>query len=114
MSYFAQVENGTVTNVIVAEQEFIDSGVVGTNWIETSTDGSFRKHRAGIGYTYDIIDDVFYAPTPYPSYILNKTTYVWEAPVPYPTDGKFYVWKEDLVNWLEVKGKQISKGLQPL
>jgi hypothetical protein len=114
MSYFAQVENGIVINVIVADQEFIDSGVVGTNWIETSADGSFRAHYAGIDFIYDSIDDVFYPPAPYASWILNKTTYTWESPIPYPTDGKFYVWKEDILNWLEVKGKQISTGTQTL
>lgn len=114
MSYFAQIENGLVTDVIVAEQEFIDSGALGSNWIETSDDGSFRGGYAGVGYFYDSTDNVFYPPSPHPSWVLNKTTYTWETPIPYPTDGKVYVWKEKIVNWLEVKNKTLSTGIQTL
>ena len=48
------------------------------------------------------MNDVFYAPQPYPSWVLNKTTWVWEPPVPYPTDGKVYNWDEATKNWVEV------------
>jgi hypothetical protein len=77
MSHFAKIENNIVTNVIVAEQEFIDTQS-GT-WIQTSynthgnvhygQDGNddggvaLRANYAGIGYTYDTDNDVFYAPT---------------------------------------------------
>jgi hypothetical protein len=61
-----------------------------------------RANYAGIGYTYNAYDDVFYAPQPYPSWILNTSTWLWEAPVPYPTDGKFYTWDEATQSWVEV------------
>jgi hypothetical protein len=67
-----------------------------------------RANYAGIGFTLDnsvVIDGVvgvFYAPQPYPSWILNTSTYLWEAPVPYPTDGKDYVWDEATLSWVLV------------
>jgi hypothetical protein len=54
----------------------------------------FRKNYAGIGYTYDQTRDAFIPPKPYPSWTLNETTCLWEAPVTYPTDGNIYVWNE--------------------
>ena len=63
---------------------------------------AFRKNYAGIGYTYDSVIDGFIPPQPYPSWLLNITTGLWEAPVPYPTDGKQYVWDEDAQSWVKV------------
>jgi hypothetical protein len=116
MSHFAKIENGLVTNVIVAEQEFVD-GQEGT-WIQTSynTRGGkhydqegnedsiapLRKNYAGVGSTYDSDKDAFYCPKPYPSWSLNDTTCIWESPVAYPTDGKMYRWDEDTTAWVEV------------
>ena len=121
MSHFAKVQNGVVTEVIVAEQDFINSGLVGpaSEWVQTSyntrggvhygedgqPDGgtALRGNYAGIGYTYDSTHDVFYAPQPYPSWTLNNTTWMWEPPVPYPTDDKMYQWNEEARNWVEVQ-----------
>lgn len=131
MAHFAKVENGIVTDVIVADQTFIDSGVVGdpSLWIPTSyntygnvhyapsppaepmtPDGGtpLRANYAGIGYTYDpavVINGVvgvFYAPQPYPSWVLNTNTYLWQPPVPYPTDGGTYTWDEATQSWVPV------------
>jgi len=110
MSHFAKINNGIVTEVIVAEQDYIDS-LDGT-WLQTSynTQGNqhpegrpLRGNYAGIGYTYNATNDVFYAPQPYASWILNNTTWTWEAPVAMPTDGKVYNWNEELNNWKEMK-----------
>jgi hypothetical protein len=109
MSHFARVTDGKVTQVIVAEQDFIDN-LDGT-WLQTSynTHGNqhpegrpLRGNYAGIGYTYDFTNDVFYAPQPFPSWTLNNATWLWEAPVAYPTDGKIYKWNESITNWEEV------------
>jgi hypothetical protein len=62
----------------------------------------FRGNYAGIGYIYDATNDVFYAPQPYPSWTLNESTWLWEAPIAYPTDGKEYIWDESITNWKEV------------
>jgi hypothetical protein len=113
MAHYAKIENGIVTQVIVAEQEFINSGYAGksTDWVQTSynTYGNqhpegrpLRGNYAGIGYTYDSANDVFYAPQPYPSWTLNNTTWLWEAPTPMPTDGKFYIWDELTLSWIEI------------
>ena len=122
MSHFAKVENGIVTSVIVAEQEFINSGVVGdpSLWIQTSynTRGgihyqpnsnipsedqskSLRKNYAGIGFQYDQQRNAFIPPKPieFFSFILNEQTCLWEAPIPYPNDGKLYNWNEQNQTW---------------
>lgn len=124
MSHFAKVENGIVTQVIVAEQDFIDSGAVGdpSSWIQTSyntyagqhRDGGtpLRKNYAGIGMVYDAVKDAFYAPQPFPSWVLDEQTCIWNAPVPMPADAgqgdppKFYNWDEATTNWVEATPQQ--------
>lgn len=60
---------------------------------------AFRKNYAGIGYLYDATRDAFISPQPYPSWTLNNFSCLWEAPVPYPTDGKLYYWDEATQSW---------------
>jgi hypothetical protein len=69
-------------------------------WKQTSYNGSFRKNYAGIGYRYDSVLDAFIPPKPYFSWLLNTDTCQWQAPVPYPTDGAFYVWDEQKQEWI--------------
>jgi len=106
MSYFAQIDLETkkVINVIVAEQEVIDSGMIGdpTQWIETSKDGSIEKNYPGVGYTYVEELDAFVPPKPFNSWLLDETTASWKAPVEMPNDGKCYEWVERILNWIEV------------
>jgi hypothetical protein len=110
MSHFAKVIDGIVTEVLVIEQDVIDTGLFGepSLWIQTSynTYGGqhpegrpLRKNYAGIGYTYDATRDAFISPQPYPSWILNEDTCLWESPVPYPSDGEIYIWEEALQEW---------------
>lgn len=63
---------------------------------------AFRKNYAGIGYEYNEFIDGFVPPKPYPSWILNEATGLWDPPVPYPTDGKRYEWDEATQSWVEV------------
>ena len=111
MSHYAKVLNGQVTQVIVAEAEFFTTFVDSSpgQWIQTSynTYGNqhpngtpLRGNYAGVGYTYDSANDVFYAPQPYPSWTLNQSTWSWESPVPMPTDDQVYKWDEATVNWI--------------
>jgi len=62
----------------------------------------FRKNYAGYGYYYDAERDAFIPPKPYPSWVLDEATCWWQAPVTQPTDGKIYVWDENLINWVEI------------
>ena len=106
MSHFAEINSdGVVQRVIVAEQDFINSGLVGDsfNWVQTSYNGNFRKNYAGIGYTYDKTRDAFIPPQPYPSWTLNEETCQWDSPVSYPEDDKNYSWDEDTTAWVEVE-----------
>jgi hypothetical protein len=73
-----------------------------TNWKQTSYNASFRKNFAGVGFTYDAVLDAFVPPKPFPSWLLNTVTCQWQAPVPYPTDGKMYSWDEKTQSWVEV------------
>jgi|TARA_R110001606_G_scaffold389026_1_gene554766 hypothetical protein len=101
MSHFAKIENNIVTEVIAAEKDFINSGLVGDEflWVQTSYNNNFRKNYAGVGDTYDAARNAFIKPKPYPSYILNESTCVWEAPVTYPDDGDVYTWNETDQAW---------------
>jgi hypothetical protein len=124
MSHFAKVENGKVTAVIVAEQDFIDSGLVGepSLWVQTSyntrrgvhyiadsdtpsSDQSkaLRKNYAVIGGFYDSKNDAFYDIQPYPSWVLNTSTWLWESPIPCPGDVRNYYWDEATLSWLVVE-----------
>lgn len=91
MADYAQLTDSVVTNVIVAEQDFIDTLPDADSYIVLS-DG------AGIGDTYDAVNNVFIKPQPFDSWILNAE-FIWESPVPYPNDGKRYVWNEDTTLW---------------
>ena len=113
MSHFAKVIDGIVTEVLVIEQDVIDTGLFGDPalWVQTSynTYGGqhpegrpLRKNYAGIGYTYDAARDAFIAPQPFASWLLNEDTCLWNAPVAYPDDGKPYYWDEDTLSWIEV------------
>jgi hypothetical protein len=113
MAHYAFLNaNNIVTDVIVGidEDQLID-GISPEEWygqfrgqkcLRTSYHGNIRVRYAGIGYRYDEIRDAFIPPQPYLSWIFNETTLDWEAPVPYPTDGKDYVWDESIQNWVEV------------
>ena len=109
MAHFAKVVDGIVEQVIVADtKEWCESNL-GGEWVQTSynTYGNvhpeyrpLHKNYAGIGYHWD--GTGFYAPQPYPSWSLNSDSYLWEAPVAYPEDGKRYDWNEATTSWVEV------------
>lgn len=63
---------------------------------------AYRKNYAGIGYYYDSIRDAFIPPKPFPSWTLNEESCLWDSPLPYPNDGKRYMWNEDILNWQEI------------
>jgi hypothetical protein len=112
MAHYAFLdESNIVTEVIVGidETELIE-GKSPEDWygefrgqrcIRTSYNGNIRYNYAGIGYTYDPVDDAFISPQPFPSWILNSNKH-WEAPLPYPQDDKMYVWNEETQSWDEM------------
>jgi hypothetical protein len=104
MSHFAEINSeGVVQRVIVAEQDFINSGLVGDsfNWVQTSYNNNFRKQYAGKGYTYDKSKDKFLAPQPYASWSLDSSD-DWQPPTAMPDDDKRYSWDEDTTAWVEI------------
>lgn len=119
MAHFAKIIDGIVTEVLVIEQDVIDTGLFGDPalFVQTSynTYGGqhpegrpLRKNYAGIGYTYDAERDAFIAPQPFASWTLNEDTCLWGAPTPYPDDGKVYTWDEATLAWIEVT---LSEGV---
>tara|TARA_B100001964_G_C14028803_1_gene507312 strand:+ start:412 stop:762 length:351 start_codon:yes stop_codon:yes gene_type:complete len=106
MTHFVKLdENNVVTQVIVAEQDFINSGAVGDSflWVQTSYNNNFRKQYAGIGFSYDKTNDVFISPKPYESWTLDAS-FNWQPPTPMPDDDEDYEWYEDTQAWGEYTG----------
>jgi len=113
MAHYAFLDdNNIVTEVItgIDETELIE-GLDTETWYgnfrgqvckRTSYNGNIRKNYAGIGFTYDPVRDAFIPPKPYESWLLNEDSCLWEAPVAYPNDGKFYTWDEENQSWNEV------------
>jgi hypothetical protein len=122
MSHFAQIdENNVVQQVLVIDQAEIDTGNWGdpATWIQTSYNTSggvyytpntgtpdpdqskaLHKNYAGVGFTWDGVG--FAPPTPYPSWVLNSFSYLWEAPVPMPEPNSppYYDWDEATLSWV--------------
>jgi len=119
MAHYAKVNQGLVTQIIVAEEDFFETfqDTSPGTWIQTSyntrggkhyqEDGTessdqskaLRKNFAGIDFTYDTSKDAFISPKPYDSWTLNNTTCLWEAPVASPSDDGRYVWNEADQTW---------------
>ena len=132
MGHYAKVLDGKVTQVITAKEDFFQTFVDTSpgQWIKTSynTRGgvhyepdsdtpsadqskALRKNYAGIGYNYDPVKDIFYPPQPFPSWVLDDNTALWNAPVPYPNDGKLYTWDEATVSWVEVPAPPVPPAV---
>lgn len=118
MAHFAQVNEFDVVQqvIVVADSDCLDANgneseavgaafchnLLGGRWLQTSYNNNLRVRFAGIGYKYDAIRNAFIPPQPYLSWVFNESTLDWQSPVPYPTDGKTYVWDESIQQWVEV------------
>lgn len=109
MAHFAKIENNIVTQVLVVHNDLEHRGAdflandlgLGGTWVQTSYNNNFRKQYASVGFTYDAVNDVFIAPQPYPSWILNDN-FDWVAPIAQP-EGNNYYWSEIDLKWLNVE-----------
>jgi len=90
MGHFAKIEDGLVTQVVVADDDKAD-------WLT-----KLRFNYAGRSYYYDETRDAFIPPKPFESWVLDESTCLWTAPIPYPADGGDYVWDEATTDWVEV------------
>jgi hypothetical protein len=107
MSHFAKVDgSGVVIKLIVAERDFINSGMVGDEflWVQTSYNNNFRKQFAKVGYTYDRVRDVFLAPKPHNSWELDNNN-DWKAPVELTDNDNNYTWDEGLLTWVRIQNQ---------
>jgi len=122
MSNFVQLdENNIVVQGAVVSDEIAVDESSGINYLHTIYDNTFnwkqtykdgtRKNYAGIGHIYDENRNAFYAPSPYPSWVLKEDSCSWHPPVDYPADGrttmsgagKKYIWDEDNTEWKEIE-----------
>ena len=104
MSHFAKINGSNiVTEIIVSEQDFINSGAVGDSflWIQTSYNNNFRKNFAAVGDTYDKARDAFITVKPFASWVLDEATCQWKAPTDCPGDLSDYYWKEGTLSWAQ-------------
>lgn len=99
MANFAYIQNGVVVNIIVAEQDIIDTGLFGspTDFVEYTD-----VNPAYIGGNYYLTEKAFYPMQPFPSWVKNTVNHTWQPPIPYPTDGKEYSWDENTATWVLV------------
>ena len=110
MAHFARIdENNIVQEVLVVDnsleyrgEDFLSNELgLGGRWIQTSYNNNIRKQYAGVGFYYDNENDVFISPKPYNSWILNPTTFDWEAPIEKP--NKLCYWDEETLSWIDYK-----------
>ena len=117
MAHFAELnEDNIVTRVIVVSNDDCGGGsypasdaigasfchnLLGGTWKQTSYNNNFRKHYAGIGYTFREDIDAFVAPKPYPSWVFNEETADWDAPIERPEEG-VWMWNESAGTWDEI------------
>ena len=101
MAQYAKIENNQVTNIIVADRDFINSGAVGdpTTWILVQDSKGVNIHYAGIGFTYDATAAAFIPPKPFDSWTLVDNA--WIAPVLKPQGNEHHVWDESTVSWIK-------------
>lgn len=121
MAHYAKVLDGKVVQVIVAEEEFMETFIDDSpgDWYQTSynthagkhydsngieDDGTpLRKNFAGVGFTYDEDRDAFIPPKTYDSWILNEDTCQYDPPNGYPSDWDenpfSYRWNEETQTW---------------
>ena len=118
MAYFAKLNSGnivenviSINNAVITDANGVEQEQLGVDfinqlyntndtWKQTSYNNNIRKNYAGIGFTYDLQRDAFIPQKPYNSWVLNEQTCLWEAPIPYPTDGQRYSWNEETLNWI--------------
>jgi hypothetical protein len=131
MAHFAQIDsdNIVINVIVVSNDDCLDSdgsesklgiafckNLLGadTNWVRTSYNNNIRSHYASVGMKYDSTNDVFYNPSsPYPSWVLNTSTWDWDAPVAIPDDTGVddadnptefvsYTWDEGSTSWTRI------------
>jgi hypothetical protein len=110
MAHWAEIDkNNIVIRVTVGDNQDPDEGYqwlidnLGGTWIKCSYNGKIRKNFPGAGYYYDSVNDYFVGPKPFESWILNKNTVIWQAPIKMPEDNNNYQWNEDSQSWDKIE-----------
>ena len=111
MPYFARINDQNIVTFVERVVGVADGDAEGESFLRAlygttdrfrfcKYDGTIRKQYPGVGFSFDEGADVFVSPRPYPSWMLDDN-FDWQAPVPYPQDGKKYVWDEATLGWVE-------------
>jgi len=127
MAHYAEIDSSNKVLRVLVVDNLVQNGAdylantlgLGGVWVQTSynTHGGIHYgpdgqpdgeqqlgyNYAGIGYNYDPVANAFYINQPFPSWSLNPTSYLWEAPIPYPTTGGAYYWDEQSQSWLPIQ-----------
>jgi hypothetical protein len=98
-SLYGQDTNWKQTSYNTQNGKYHDQ-INGVFVISDNQSKAFRKNHAGKNYIYDLQRDAFISPKPFNSWILNEQSCNWESPIPYPTDGKGYLWNEENQSWI--------------
>lgn len=116
MAHYAELDalNNVIRVIVIdnvnepTEEEGIKycQNLLGGIWKKTSYNATIRKNFAGPGYRYDPLRDAFIPPKPFPSWQFLEETCNWKPPVPYPTDGKTYIWDEFGQTWIRQPGAE--------
>jgi hypothetical protein len=112
MAHWAKIDNDNkVIQVTVGDNNdpngdegykwLIDN--LGGTWVKTSYNANFGKKFAGIGDTFDVVDNTFKPPKPFASWLWDEVAWCWIPPVAYPTDGKIYEWNDAETLWQVVE-----------
>lgn len=89
----AKIENGLVIDLIAGDYNWAIERL-GGDWVNAT------DKVVGVGYEYTNGEFVEPNPQPFPSWTLNEENN-WTAPTPYPSDGEFYYWDEETLNWIK-------------
>lgn len=87
MAHFAKIENGIVAQVVVVDNEheangeaYLNSLGIDGQWVQTSYNNNFRKKFAGIGDTYDSVNDWFKPVEPEGAVSFDEENWRWIMP----------------------------------
>jgi hypothetical protein len=119
MAHYAYVVDGVVrevhvvSNDVITDEDGVEQAELGAaflgqlhgcdpaNLIQCSYNGNFRGNYPGAGWLYNSNLDAFTPTKPFPSWVLNEETFLWDSPVPYPADSGLYSWDEQAGAWVE-------------
>jgi len=95
MATYAVIENGTVTNVIVADSKEIAEQVTEKTCLEYTEEAPL-----GIGWYWLDAAGGYVSPSPFTSWTYSVELNTWVPPIEMPIEeGKYFTWNEETLSW---------------